>query len=158
VPVPITRDELEALVNAARGETIPLTKTTDTRSDSGIAIDEDAVGASWSLAKLAVLRGPMHASVGVGIGGALPAGPRQSTGDGNLAGTYTCEKCGEGNFDCGGCGADGYIFSDYGNRLSAKQIAEVLVRTGRVTERGAEVLAAFLDAEVYVLREPEART
>ena len=54
--VPITKDELEALVSAAHNQTIPLTRSTDTRTDSGFAIDEDAVGASWALATLANLR------------------------------------------------------------------------------------------------------
>lgn len=54
--VPITKTELEALVSAARNQTIPLTHSTDTRTNSGFAIDEDAVGASWALATLANLR------------------------------------------------------------------------------------------------------
>lgn len=162
--VPLTSEELTALLSGARGQTIPLTGSTDTRTDSGFAIDSDATGADWALATLANLRTPdtrtpeVPLAAGVGIGGRPPTGPRQSTGEGNLAGTHTCEKCGEGNFDCGGCGADGYIFPDYGNRLNADQIAALLVRSGRVTSVGAEVIAAVLDAETYVMREPEPRS
>lgn len=54
--VPITKDELEALVSAAHNQTIPLTRSNAMRTDSGFAIDEDAVGASWALATLANLR------------------------------------------------------------------------------------------------------
>lgn len=54
--VPITKGELEALVTLARNQVIPLTSTTDTRVDSGFAIDADAVGSDWALAQLANTR------------------------------------------------------------------------------------------------------
>lgn len=55
--VPLTKAELEGLVAlAGHGKTIPLTASTDTRVDSGFALNADAVDADWALATLANMR------------------------------------------------------------------------------------------------------
>jgi hypothetical protein len=68
VHVPLTKAELEGLVAlAGHGKTIPLTPSTDTRVDSGFALNADAFDADWALAALANLR----LDVGLRLAGAL---------------------------------------------------------------------------------------
>lgn len=162
--VPITKAELEALVSKARNQTIPLTATTDTRVDSGFAIDSDAIGADWSLAQLAVLRLPTP----LRVGGPIQHTGARELGGGNpqdhLAGLHKCEGCGGAEFMCADPGqhdesdgensADGYSFPDYGARLEHRQIQDLIMASGLVTEYGAAQLAAWLDMQAYVLREP----
>jgi hypothetical protein len=84
VHVPITVAELEGLVAlAGHGKTIPLTATTDTRVDSGFALNADAVDADWALASLANMR----LDVGLRLAKALdeqPPTPVNEPGDRGL--------------------------------------------------------------------------
>lgn len=163
--IPITKAELEALVSKARHQTIPLTATTDTRVDSGFAIDSDAIGADWSLAQLAVLRLPTP----LRVGGPIQHTGARELGGGNpqdhLAGYERCEGCGGTEFMCadtsqhdtdgdGENTADGYSFANYGERLDHRKIQDLIMASGLVTEYGAAQLAAWLDMQAYVLREP----
>jgi hypothetical protein len=70
--VPLTKAELEGLVAlAGHGKTIPLTASTDTRVDSGFAVNADAVDADWCLATLANMR----LDVGLRLSRELDAAP-----------------------------------------------------------------------------------
>ena len=165
--VPISQDELDKLIKlSANGfdpRTIPLTHASGEHGP--FAIDSDATGAdaAWALAQLAILRaeplkvgGPIQHTGAREVGGGNPAD--------HLAGLHKCEGCGGAEFMCADPGqhdesdgensADGYSFPDYGVRLDHQNIQTLLMRSGLVSEYGAAQLAAWLDMQAYVLREP----
>lgn len=166
--VPITPDELTALIEASArisgGYTVPLTHAS---GDHGtFALDADAVGSYEALAVLANLRSQSAAKILVG-GPIVHTGARETGGSDpqdHLAGYHKCEGCGGAEFMCADPGqhddnegentADGYSFVDYGARLDHRGIQDLLMRSGLVNEYGAAQLAAWLDMQAYVLREP----
>lgn len=78
--VAITSAELEGLVSLARGKTIPLTASTDTRVDSGFALNADSIEADWALAQLANVR----LDVNLRLAAKLEAKPVNEPGDRGL--------------------------------------------------------------------------
>lgn len=167
--VPITQDELGALIEAsartADGFTVPLTHASG--EHGSFALDADAIGASDALAVLANRRGQSASTVRVG-GPIRHTGAREVGGgnpDDRLAAYEKCEGCGGAEFMCadtsqhdsdadGENTADGYSFPNYGARLDHQNIQTLLMRSGLVSEYGAAQLAAWLDMQAYVLREP----
>jgi len=167
--VPITKDELDYLIQASSNgfdpRVIPLTHASS--EHGSFAIESDAIGADWALAQLALRRGESGSTVRVG-GPIVHTGARE-IGGGNpqdhLAGYERCEGCGGSEFMCanasehdtdndGENSADGYSFADYGARLDHRKIQDLIMASGLVTEYGAAQLAAWLDMQAYVLREP----
>lgn len=160
--VPVTQDEISALLTTTTDEypiTVPLRPSRDGR----ICVDSTQVDAAPALAKLAMLRvGTLR------VGGPIRHTGAREVGGGNpqdhLAGLHKCEGCGGAEFMCVDPGqhdddegentADGYSFPDYGVRLDLPKIQELIMASGLVTEYGAAQLAAWLDMQAYVLREP----
>ena len=167
--VPITNDELDELIKlSANGfdpRVIPLTHASS--EHGSFAIESESSGADWALAQLAIRRGLTSSTVRVG--GPIQHTGARETGGGNpqdhLAGYERCEGCGGTEFMCanssehdadndGENSADGYSFADYGARLDHHKIQELIMASGLVTEYGGAQLAAWLDMQAYVLREP----
>lgn len=161
--VPITPDELTHLLTESRAYAFVIPLTAD---DAGglHALDSDAVGADTALAVLALRRGESASQVRIG-GPIVHTGARETGGSAPqdpLAGYEQCEDCGGAEFSCtdseahedGGESGHGYNFPRYGARLDHQNIQALLMRSGLVNEYGAAQLAAWLDMQAYVLREP----